>query len=133
MWQLWQPKKLTNHTATSDLRSYMSYVQSYIERLQAHAEVLQSQHHSKSEVTSNAPRIVKPLTSQIKELMKSMPPKLLNRPWSMSELVLKLDGKYRDRPHAKNVGDALRRTGWKSIRHWGKGYNGVRLWIPPAS
>jgi len=74
----------------------------------------------------------KPLTDQIIELMKSTPPQLLNRPWSMAELVARLDGKYRDRPHAQNVGKALRIIGWNYRRYWSKGYNGTRLWLPPA-
>lgn len=109
----------------------MPYVQTYIERLQAHAEALHSQNQLKNEVVKNKQRIVNPLTEQIKELMQSMPPKILNRPWSMTELVLRLDGKYRNRPHAKQVGEALRVLGWRRVRYWCKGYDGVRLWIPP--
>ena len=111
----------------------MSYIHSHVENLRLHAEELNNKIQLKKEAASNSSPQFKPLTQQIEELMRSMPPKMLNRPWSIAELILRLDGKYRDRPHAQNVGDALRRAGWKSIRHWGKGYNGVRLWLPPGS
>ena len=50
----------------------------------------------------------------------------------MAELVARLDGKYRDRPHPQDVGQALRKIGWNYGRYWGKGYNGVRVWLPPT-
>ena len=49
----------------------------------------------------------KPLTEQISELMLTLPPQLRDRPWSMAELVARLTGKYRDRPHTQHVGMAL--------------------------
>ena len=101
--------------------------------MRLHAQELNNKIQVKSEVTSNSPRQFKPLTEQITEFMQSIPPKILNRPWSIAELILRLDGKYRDRPHAQNVGDALRKLGWKRDRYWGKGFNGVRLWLPPGS
>ena len=110
----------------------MSYLQNHLAKMRLHAEDLKAQIQLKSEVKSNYPRQLTPLTKQITELMQSMPPMILNRPWSMSELVLRLDGAYRDRPHAQNVGDALRKLGWKRDRYWGNGYNGVRLWLPPS-
>lgn len=72
----------------------------------------------------------RPLDQQITELMRSLPPANLRRPWSMSELIQRLDGKYRDRPHAKNVGEALRRLGWQRVRLWTEGYDGQRVWLP---
>jgi hypothetical protein len=123
---------LSIKTTTSHKRIPMSYLQDYLEKMRLNAQEINHQVQLKNEATSNSPRQYKPLTDQIIELMKSTPPSLLNRPWTMTEFVARLDGKYRDRPHAQNVGDALRRFGWKSIRHWGKGYNGVRLWIPPV-
>ena len=110
----------------------MSYLQDHLEKLRLHAEELNNKIQVKNEVTSNSPRQFKPLAEQISELVQSTPAKLLSRPWSMAELVARLEGKYRDRPHGQNVGDALRRAGWKRDRYWGNGYNGVRLWLPPS-
>lgn len=73
----------------------------------------------------------KPLDQQIQEFMRSTPPALLQRPWSMSELVARLSGKYRDRPHSQQVGQSLRRLAWTTVRRWGKGFDGTRLWLPP--
>ena len=72
----------------------------------------------------------KPLDQQITELMRSLPPALRNRPWTMDELVNRLVGRYHDHPHAQHVGEALRRLGWKRERRWGEGYEGKRIWLP---
>lgn len=111
------------------------YMQTYAERLRAYIDEQTRLNQSKAEniKTRNQVRSVKPLTEQITELMQTTPPQLLNRPWSMTDLVSKLNGKYRDRPHAKQVGVALRVLGWQRVRYWCKGYDGVRLWIPPES
>jgi len=77
-------------------------------------------------------RHTKPLTEQIKELMRSLPPSLRDRPWSMAELTSRLQGRYRDRPHAQHVGIALKQLGWHRERRWGQGYGGVRVWLPPV-
>lgn len=77
-------------------------------------------------------RCVKPLTVQITELMSTIPPSMRDRPWSIQDLVSRLQGKYRDRPHTQHVGSALRQLGWCRERRWGHGYDGVRVWMPPA-
>lgn len=79
----------------------------------------------------NVKQLVNPLTDQITDLMNSLPPALRDRPWGMGELVLRLRGKYRDRPHPQNVGAALRTLGWQRFRCWSRGFNGVRVWVPP--
>ncbi len=71
----------------------------------------------------------KPLAQQIAELMRTVPPALRNRPWSMEELVSRLTGRYRDRPHAKNVGEELRKLGWQRVRLWSAGGEGRRVWV----
>ena len=60
------------------------------------------------------PRVLNdtPLADQIKDLMLSLPPVQRDRPWSMEELVARLKGRYSPRPHAMNVGQALRALGW---------------------
>lgn len=81
---------------------------------------------------STSPTTVKPLEDQIVELMRTLPPQLRDRPWSMAELVTRLTGKYRDRPHTQCVGEALRRLGWRRERRYADGYDGRRVWFPPA-
>ncbi len=76
-------------------------------------------------------RKAKPLDQQITELMRSLPPAMQSRGWLMAELLPRLTGKFRDRPHAKEVGEALRRLGWQRQRWWTNGYYGERVWIPP--
>jgi|688.fasta_scaffold1239487_1 hypothetical protein len=73
-----------------------------------------------------------PLKLQIQEIMKSTPQQLLNRPWTMSEFVSRLSGKYRLKPHTQLIGQTLRILGWKSVRYWKHGYNGTRVWLPPS-
>jgi hypothetical protein len=77
------------------------------------------------------PKTYIPLKDQITELMDSLPHALRNKPWSMQELTQRLNGKYRDRPHAQMVGIALRQLGWTRKRLFSTEYQGVRLWIPP--
>jgi len=71
----------------------------------------------------------KPLDDQINDLMQTIPPALRARPWSIAELVPRLQGKYREHPHAKEVGEALRRLGWRRTRLWGNAGEGRRVWV----
>lgn len=75
---------------------------------------------------------IQPLVEQIEALIKSFPPQLLNRPWLMSEFVARLEGQYRARPHPQKVAEALRSLGWERVRNWKKGFDGVRVWLPPS-
>jgi hypothetical protein len=77
----------------------------------------------------NHTREIKPLTNQISDFIKTLPPPLINKPWMMAEFVSRLEGKYRTRPHPQKVAEALRILGWRRVRYWKKGYDGVRLWI----
>jgi hypothetical protein len=72
-----------------------------------------------------------PLDQQITELMRSLPPHMRDRPWSMSELVQRLQGKFRQRPHGQQVGEALLRYGWTKERRYAAGWDGRRVWLPP--
>lgn len=104
-----------------------AYLKDYIDNLRQNATAKSE----KIESPAQQARTYKPLTEQITELMQSLPHALKNKPWSMQELVSRLDGKYRDRPHAQLVGIALRQMGWTRKRLWNTQYQGVRLWIPP--
>ena len=74
---------------------------------------------------------VKSLDQQITELMRSLPTHMRERPWSMSELLKRLEGKYRDRPHGQMVGEALLRCGWTKERRYAAGWDGRRVWLAP--
>jgi hypothetical protein len=113
--------------------------QTYIEKLRAEYEEQKRLRKIQQEAEANAKlaqalkqiKRTKPLEDQITELMRTLPPELRNRPWSMAELVNQLTGKYRDRPHPQQVGQALRRLGWQRERRWENSYDGVRIWLPP--
>ena len=79
------------------------------------------------------PRVLNdtPLADQIKDLMLSLPPVQRDRPWSMEELVARLKGRYSPRPHAMNVGQALRALGWTQRRDWTRDGGGRRIWLRP--
>jgi hypothetical protein len=79
-----------------------------------------------------AAKSVKPLQQQITELMRSLPPQQRDRAWSMAELVQRLEGKYRARPHSQEVGQALQKLGWLKERRWARGWDGARVWLPVA-
>lgn len=72
-----------------------------------------------------------PLTEQIEALMRSLPPVQRDRPWSMDELVARLQGRYHARPSAGDVGIALRKIGWTRIRIWSVVGAGRRVWMAP--
>lgn len=105
-----------------------AYLKDYIDNLRQNA----IEQNTPKDLPQQQAQAYKPLTEQITELMQSLPYALKNKPWSMQELVSRLHGKYRDRPHAQLVGIALRQMGWTRKRLWNTQYQGVRLWIPPT-
>ena len=112
-----------------------SYLRAHIARLRAQVEE-QNRQHALRQVAAHpamSNRQLKgspPLDAQIVGLLRTLPPQLRNRPWSMAELVQRLSGKYRDRPHAQHVGETLRRLGWQRVRLWKAGADGQRVWVP---
>ena len=69
-----------------------------------------------------------PLATQIESLMRGLSPAQRNRPWSMEELVVRLQGRYSTRPHAMNIGAALRQLGWTQELDWTAQGAGKRYW-----
>ena len=55
----------------------------------------------------------------------------LNRSWSMGDLVNRLEGKHRERPHAAKVAKALRALGWVRLMDWTISGDGSRVWVAP--
>jgi len=106
-----------------------AHLKNYIDNLRQEA-ALKNENLS-ARLSQSNPKAYVPLKDQITELMSSLPYALQNKPWSMQELTQRLNGKFRDRPHAQMVGIALRQLGWTRKRLWSSDYQGVRLWIPP--
>lgn len=104
-------------------------LKSYIDRLKAQAEETSHKQKAGQSLHPLRTRKVLPLCLQIEELMRSLPPALRDRRWSMDELVGRLQGRYRDRPHAAGVGQALRALGWVSVRDWTAAGGGRRSWF----
>ena len=112
-----------------------AYLKSYIAELKALTEA-DNRHHAAKAAASrkhlrNALGNLTPLTDQIEDLMASLPPAQRERDWAMADLVGRLQGRYSDRPHAANVGQALRALGWTNKRDWTLGGLGRRVWLPP--
>jgi hypothetical protein len=74
---------------------------------------------------------VKPLEIQLEEFTRSLPPAMLNRPWRISDLLLRLEGRYRAHPSPQKLSEQMRKSGWIRRRCWSQGYDGVRLWYAP--
>lgn len=72
------------------------------------------------------------LDAQIESLTATLPAAVLHRPWSLDELIPRLEGKYRPRPASRSVAQALRRLGWRQERCWKKSGLNRRLWLPPC-
>ena len=102
---------------------------SYIEQLKS-AVVIDKKNTEKINPRENCSI---PLDQQINELMRSLPPRELNRPWLMEEFVARLDGRYKTNPHAMRVGEALRKLGWVRRRDWSTAGGGRRYWYATDS
>jgi hypothetical protein len=108
-------------------------MKSYLDQLKAQAEAA----NLRSEETKLKPRSADSrilcdtlLTDQIEALMASLSPAQRNRPWSMDELVARLQGRYSARPHPMHVGSALRQLRWETQRDWTRDGGGRRVWHP---
>lgn len=72
------------------------------------------------------------LTEQIEALTAPLPNIQLHRPWSVSELLPQLQGRYQDRPASREVAQALTELGWQQRRCWQKSGLNRRFWYPPT-
>ena len=73
-----------------------------------------------------------PLTTQITQLMNSLPPAQRARLWAIVDLQGRLQGRYKQRPSLGDIGLALRALGWVRVRNWTNSGGGRRLWRAPA-
>ena len=105
--------------------------EAYLAKLRATSDAANLRHEKAKAKTPGAdPRVLcdTPPVSQIESLMRSLPPVQRDRPWSMDELVARLQGRYSTRPHPMNVGNALRALGWVQKRDWSREGGGRRYW-----
>ena len=106
------------------MKHYIAQLQAVAEQAQRQRDVGLPSPHKDRRIQNDTP-----LTEQIEALMRSLPPAQRDRAWSMEELVLRLQGRYNERPSAGDVGIALRRLGWTRIRDWSIGAGaGRRAW-----
>lgn len=115
-------------------QSIHAYLRTYVQQLKDEAEKasLQRQEEldrSKHQPKPNSLRPVKPLDVQITELMASLPQAQRDRKWSMAELVSRLEGRYRDKPHPQMIGETLKRLGWSTGRDYSNAGGGRRYWF----
>jgi hypothetical protein len=105
-------------------------LKSYILKLKAqtHTQNLQKEARITSHRAGTRAVSPKPLTDQITEFMRSLPPSQREREWAISDLVCRLHGRYRARPHPADVGQALRALGWSRRRDWTNAGGGRRVW-----
>lgn len=101
-----------------------------LERMVTEANAAAAAEQSAATSLANS-KSVKSLDQQLTELLRSLPPALRDRPWSIQDLVNRLEGRYRQRPHAQGVGQALRRLGWSRIRPGDASGGERRMWVPP--
>lgn len=69
------------------------------------------------------------LEEQISRYMGSLTKAQRDRPWSITELLPHLTGKYKERPATRLVAQALQRLGWEQKRDWTKLGRNRRLWV----
>ena len=103
----------------------------YIRQLRAMAEAARHENAARPHPSGRL-RTTTPLTTQITELMNSLPPSQRERSWLISDLQGRLQGRYKDRPSLGDLGLALRALGWDRVRDWTNSGGGRRLWSAPA-
>lgn len=110
-------------------------MKTYIEALRERAEDdRRRQDEARAKSAGSDSRILcdVPLRDQIEELMASLPPAQRDRPWSMDEFVIRLQGRFKARPHPMHIGQALRALGWTQKRDYTKSGGNRRFWISPS-
>ena len=106
-------------------------MRTYLAELQAEAARLQREHGqnaARKRIGDARIQCEVPLTEQINALMLSLPPAQRDRPWSVAELVLRLNGRFKAQPSRGDIGIALRALGWTRTRDWSQSGGGRRVW-----
>lgn len=70
--------------------------------------------------------------TEIREWYESMAPAGRQRRFTLDEICIRFQGRYRDRPAFRVIAAAMRRLGWSEGRDWTKAGRNRRYWLPPA-
>lgn len=74
-----------------------------------------------------------PLDTRLQKLLDEIPPEVRARGIRLPALIPLLAGRTRQHPAAGDVGQALRRIGYRRKRDWSNGDEGFpAVWYPPA-
>ncbi len=70
-------------------------------------------------------------TQLIQHWFEKEPPALRQRKYSMTEFVIRFAGRFRPKPAARLLAEALRELGWTEHRDWTRAGRNRRYWQPP--
>lgn len=110
------------------MRGYIESLHKLVEQQNEEREQVKQQQAVTLQATG--PTQVKDLDQQIIEIIRSLPPARVQRPWTMDEWVRLLRGRYRRHPHSQHISASLRRLGWQRKRIYGAHWGGRRYWHP---
>jgi hypothetical protein len=103
----------------------------YIEQLKAET-IRQREEEARAKRPPADPRIVceVSLKQQVQEYLLSLPPIIRSKPICLMSLRAQLQGRFKTRPSAGDLGVALSALGFVRIRNWQRdGGNGRRFWV----
>ncbi|MCA3692611.1 hypothetical protein [Aquidulcibacter sp.] len=109
------------------MKAYKEKLLAIVEELQAKEQA--SSLRKASEINNDVDQRP-PLEQQIDNLMQSLPPVVRFRPWTIQELRLRLNGRFKRYPSAGDIGIVLQSLGWTRRRDWTNAGRGRRIWIP---
>jgi len=99
--------------------------------MRAYMSALKKHSDTSKTITQPVTNEFVPLEIQIQQLMASLPETIRTRDWNMDDLIARLSGKYRARPHAMKVAGALRKLGLTRYRDYTREGEGRRMWRHP--
>ncbi len=103
----------------------------YIDGLYKMVEQQNQERELAKKQEATLPPPVKSLEQQLVEYLRTLPVSQAKQPIHMPDLVLHLQGKYRQNPHPQLVAEELRKLGYERRRLYGV-HEGKRYWFPPA-
>lgn len=108
-----------------------SYLQAQVERMTQLRETLKA--NTPSLTPDSRDKLLRPLHERIADVLKTLTPEEQEEGIQLQALCDRLQGKYRAKAQAGEVGSALRRLGWVRVRDW-RDQSGFRTtWHPPKS
>lgn len=105
-----------------------------IEKLAADMAARREMLRNQSKVLAEQPSINAPLVDRLRLLLAKIDPAYLAEGVELHTLRDRLQGKTRGRAHCGELGEALRKLGWKRVRCWRADLGGFRSrWYPPST